>query len=155
MLIYIHGNCLSNSVIALWVLCEDNTHGPINWFSQFFTFGYWRWLNRWSFKPYLILIQSITTFVVVNCLFLNCHRELFSSLTVQLLYHIFKERQHQNKKTVTFFCDGWYCFEIDQIWVYTISPPTHSQFVNVSQRLICVYCTLIMLIYINQFEKHQ
>ena len=48
-----------------------NTHGPINWFSQSLTFGYWRWLNRWSFKPSTIFIQSITTFVIVNWLSLN------------------------------------------------------------------------------------
>ena len=45
---------------------QHNTHGPINWFSQSLTFGYWRWLNRWSFKPYLILFKSIRTSQFVN-----------------------------------------------------------------------------------------
>ena len=147
------------AVIALWVLYEDNTHGPINWFSQFFTFGYWRWLNRWSFKPSLIFSKSITTFTVVNKLSLNF--QIFSQRPTTVdhclltLPHLERTSTHKTKNH-HFLGDGWYCLcESYLPYIYTISTNTHSQFlVNVYQRLlsICVLTTTMLLIYITHFN---
>jgi hypothetical protein len=138
---------------------QHNTHGPINWFSQ--TLPYRRLLGsleevqQMEFQTFLTLHSVYHSFHCCQLTFFKFssmkyfRRSLFNYFTTTS-----KNVNPKNKKTVTFFCDGWYCFEVDQIWVYTISPPTHSQFVNVSQRLICVYCTLIMLIYIKQLSKH-
>lgn len=137
-----------------------NTHGPINWFSQ--TLPYRQLLDSLE-EVQQMEFQTFLTLHSVYHSFRHCQLTFFKFSSMKYfrrsLFNYFttlpKNVNTKNKKTVTFFCDGWYCFEVDQIWVYTISPPTHSQFVNVSQRLICVYCTLIMLIYIINYQKHQ
>ena len=114
-----------------------NTHGPINWFFQCFTFDYWRRLNRWSFKPYLIFTQSITVFTVVNWLFLIVSWTTFVAHCLITILHI-QRTSIPKTKNRHFFQVTVDIVQISQNQVYTISPSTHSQFVNVSQRLICV-----------------
>ena len=89
------------------------------------------------------------TFFKLSSMF-NYRRSLFNHFTTSS-----KNVNTKIKKPSLFFGDGWYCFGLPTSDSYTISPPTHSQFVNVSQRLICVYLLLIMLIYIIDFQKRQ
>jgi hypothetical protein len=73
---------------------------------------HWRRFNRWSFKPSLIFFKSIRTSEFVN----NFLKFLFHHLMNYLLRSLFnyftthpKNVNTKNKKTVTFFGDGWYC----------------------------------------------
>lgn len=70
--LYIYGNHLSNSVIAIRVLVLPIT--PVDQsidFSRLYRIvgcpTHWRRFNRWSFKPFLIFTQYIRNFRFVNC----------------------------------------------------------------------------------------
>jgi hypothetical protein len=144
-----------------------NTHGPINWFSQFSPY-------RRSFRltgggstdgvssPFFIFYQSIITFVIVNRLlkFLFHHpmnyylRSLFNYFTTPS-----KNVNTKNKKPPLF--QWWLILFQNALYnpIYTISTHTHSQLflVNVYQRLlsICVLTTIMLLIYIYRLIQSQ
>ena len=127
---------------------QHNTHGPINWFSQFFTFGYWRWLNRWSFKPYLIFIQSITTFVVVNWL-LNLFVTSTYIVVTFLIYHKLKERQpRKHKNRYLFSISGWFVLlRIALISLYNINRNTFTICKCIPAFNMCILCSHSINIY--------
>jgi hypothetical protein len=68
-----------------------------------FTFGYWRWLNRWSFKPVLIFYKCIRNYRFVNT-FLKFHHPM-NRLRRSLLNYsttISKNFNTKNKKPSLF-----------------------------------------------------
>ena len=137
---------------------QHNTHGPINWFSQSLPLVTGGGSTDGVSSPSLIFSKCIRNYHFVNTFLKFLFHHPMNYLRCSLFNYsttLSKNFNHKKQKTVTFFSDGWYCFKVALVWLYTISPSTHSQllFVNVSQRLICVYSTLIIIIYINKLPK--